>query len=269
MPGSHDAVASRAVGVRDIPRVWLAPRRLFARVEDVAVWGWPLLILLCLVTLIGYATVETGLIDREIDRQVNERIARLDMERRDVVERSELRELYEQERKAGEFQKLLTRIRVIGAEPARTLATALLTAAALYGVVALSGRKPEWHTLLTICIFAGFVDVLRMLLQLVLMLSFRTLDVDTSLAPVVQLIAGGEGVAAEKVVNMAALTGLLSAVDPFRIWYWGVVIVGLSATRQLRGWRAWGPCLLCWLAGAGARAGLAAAASAAGGAAQG
>ncbi|MCH7872639.1 MAG: hypothetical protein IID33_13150 [Planctomycetes bacterium] len=64
--------------MRDIPLVLLAPRRLFARVEDVAVYGLPLIVLLALVTLVGYATLETGLIDREVDREVNAEIARID-----------------------------------------------------------------------------------------------------------------------------------------------------------------------------------------------
>jgi hypothetical protein len=45
----------------------LTPRQVFARIEDVPAWRWSLLILLTTVTLIGYATVETGLIDRAID----------------------------------------------------------------------------------------------------------------------------------------------------------------------------------------------------------
>jgi hypothetical protein len=246
--------ASRAVGVRDIPLVLVAPRKVFTRVEDVAVWGWPLLILLTIVTLIGYATVQTELIDREVDRRVQQRIAEIDKTQRDVVERSALRELYEQQRKQGEFEKLLTRIQVIGAEPAKALATALLIAALLYGVVALSGRKPEWHTLLTICVFAGFIDALRLLVALGLMLKFRTLEVYTSLVPLARFLVDPES---KDPTPMAAVSGLLSAVDPFYLWFWLVVISGLSATAQLRGWRAWTVCSLCWLISAGARCGLA------------
>jgi len=243
----------KTVGVRDIPLVLLAPRRVFARVEDVPAWGWPLVILLTVVTLIGYATVQTGLIDREIDRQVAAAIAKIDEQQRDVVERSELRELYAQERKTGEFMKMLTRIRVIVAEPASALASVLLIAAAFYGIVALTGRKPEWHTLLTVCVFAGFIDVLRLLAALLLMLQYKTLDIDTSLSLVTRLLPGAESMDA---VGLAAISGLLTALDPFRVWFWLVVLAGLSATSQLRGWRAWTVCGLCWLAGAAARCGL-------------
>lgn len=249
--------ARRTVGVRDIPLVLLAPRRLFARVEDVAAYGWPLVLLLVAVTLIGYATVETGLIDRQVDQRVRARIAEIDNTQRDVVERSELRELYRQEYKKGEFERLLVRIQVIAAEPLKLLAAVLLIAAVLYGVVALTGRKTEWHTLLTICVFAGFIELLRLAMRLALMLSYGSLEVDTSAALLVHFLVTGQGADPTAV---AALAGALSALDPFRVWFWFVVIVGLSVTGQLRGWRAWLVCGLCWLVAAGARCGLAAAA---------
>ena len=254
MSEQADMARPRTVGVRDIPAALLGPRRLFARVEDVAVWKWPLLILLTAVTLIGWATVQTGLISREVDRKVGERIARIESQQRDVVERSALREMYEQEYKKGAFEKLIRRIQVVAAEPAKVLASVLLVAAMLYGVVALTGRKPEWDTLLSICVFAGFIDLLGLLVRLGLMLHFRTLEVDTSLSLLAWLPAGGKGLDAKL---LAALAGGLSALDPFRIWFWLVVIAGLKATCQLVGWRAWATCSLCWLITAGVRAGLA------------
>ncbi len=254
---SLDTATGRSVGVRDIPVALLAPRRVFARVEDVAVWRWPLLILLATVTLIGYATVQTGLIDRQIDARVRDRLAQIDSEQHDVLELSALHDMYEQERKKGEFEKLLARIQVIVAEPAKALACILLIAALLYGVVALTGRKPEWHTLLTVCVFAAFIDVLRLLMTLGLRLRYGTLEADTSLALLARFLAETDGA---DPMTVAALSGLLSALDPFRVWFWLAVIVGLSATTQLRGWRAWLTCSLCWLTAAGARSALAVAA---------
>ena len=249
-----DVATRRTVGVRDIPLILLSPRRLFARVEDVAAWGWPLAILLTFVTLIGYATVQTGLIDREVDRRVNRRIALIDATQRDVVERSALSELYAKQHKQGEFEKLLSRIQVIVAEPAKALAAALLTAALLYGVVALTGRKPEWHSLLTICVYAGFIDALRLLMTLILMLRYETLEVYTSLAPLTVRLLNLE---TAETARVASVWGALTAVDPFRIWYWIIIVVGLSLTAQLRGWRAWLICTLCWLFGTATRVGMA------------
>jgi hypothetical protein len=59
----------------------------------------------------------------------------------------------------------------------------------------------------------------------------------------------------------AALLGLATAVDPFRIWFWITVIIGLKVTRQMSGWRTWTWCALCWIFGALLRTGLATAAT--------
>lgn len=254
MEEPQQSAPERALRLRDIPLALLAPRRAFARVEDVAAYAWPLIVLLTCVTLVGYATVQTGLIDHVVDAKVAERNAEIEAEQRDVVERSELRELYQQEEKKGDFEKLLVRIQVVVAQPLTALVSVLLIAAVLYGAVALTGRKPEWHTLLTICVFAGFIDVLRLLTTLALTLHYRTLEVNTSLALLTQIVPTGEGV---DPAILAALSGLLSGLDPFRLWFWLLVTVGLSVTAQLPGWRAWATCTLCWLLAAGTRCALA------------
>ena len=96
--------------------------------------------------------------------------------------------------------------------------------------------------------------MLRLFITLGMMLRFETLDVDTSPALVTRLVTAANE--ADPTV-LALVSGLLSALDPFRVWFWLVVIVGLSATAQLRGWRAWAACSVCWLTAAGGRTALA------------
>ncbi|MBI4719318.1 MAG: YIP1 family protein [Planctomycetes bacterium] len=242
------------VGILDVPLALLAPRRVFQRIEDVAAYGWPLVVLLTAVTLAGWATVETGLVDRQVNQQVEAGIAKLEREQADVVERAALSQMIQDQRKAGEFTRMITRVQMIGAEPVRILACVLLLAALFYGLVALTGKKPEWHTLMTIMVFAGFADLLGSVVRLGMMLHFRRLEVETSLAAALPLL-GASGVEPR---HLAPLAGMLTAVDPFRLWFWGLVIIGLATTAQLRGWRAWVPCLLLWLSGGGLRAALAA-----------
>ena len=79
-----DVARRSTVGVADIPRVFFTPRKVFGRVEDVASWGWPLAVLLTAFAVTGYATVQTGLITREVDRQVQAGIAQIDRTQRDV-----------------------------------------------------------------------------------------------------------------------------------------------------------------------------------------
>lgn len=243
-------ITRRTVTSADVPYALFAPRTVFARVEDVPAYGWALVLLLVAMAGLGYATVETGLIDREVDRQVQEQIARLEREQVDVVERSALSKMIADARKGGEFLLLMARAQVVVARPLGTLATVLLIPATLYGIVALTGRKPEWHALVTICVFASFVDVAAEAVRLGLMLNFRTLDVDTSLALLTRSIDSMPEGAAKQI---AAMSGLLSGLDPFRIWFWLVMIAGLRSTAQLRGWKVWATCILFWLLATGFR----------------
>lgn len=240
----------RPVGALDIPAALLAPRHVFARVEDIPGYGWPLVILLTTMTVIGLATVETGLVDLEVERGIQRDIAALEKQQVDVVERSTLSKLIEEKREEGRFLRLMEHLRVIVAAPASTLVSVLLIASIFYAIVALTGRKPEWNTLLTICVFASFVDALRALTLLGLMLHFGTLSVSVSLAPLAQFMpVEGPGAAQ----TTAAVGGLLTALDPFRIWFWIIIITGLSLTGQLRGWKVWCSCGFFWLAAAGLR----------------
>ncbi|UCF34301.1 MAG: YIP1 family protein, partial [Phycisphaerales bacterium] len=251
-----DKPSAKPVGILDIPRVYFAPRSLFSRVEDVKAYGWTFVLLLAAVTLIGYATVETGLIDRQVDIQIDKRIADLEKQQADVVERSQLRKEMEDIRKGGDFLRLMRRLQVMIAEPVKVLAACLLIAAVLYGTVALTGRKPEWHTLLTICVYASFIDVLRLLFRLALMLRYGQLEVDTSLGVLAALLPAdaAKGVSESAVASasafndpeqLRALVGhVLSGFDPFAIWFWIVVFIGVRATAQLRGWKSWVSCTL-------------------------
>ncbi len=239
----------RTVSLFHLPLVFLAPRRLFARVEDVCAYRFTGLFLLICVTLIGWATVETGLIDRQADVMVRQQIAELEEQQRDVVERSELKRQIEEQRKGGEFLKLMARIQTIGLAPVWTLGSVLLICAALFGVVALSGKKPEWHTLLTVCIYASFVEVLGRLVWLALVLRHGTLDVDLSLGALMRIVPPIEADATG--MQAVGMKAVLSALHPFHIWFWILMGMGLHVTSQLRGWRLWLTCMFLWLIGAG------------------
>ncbi len=245
-------ITTRAtVGVSDIPLALFSPRRVFARVEDVTAYWWPLVLLLVSVTLIGYAKVETGLIDRGVERMVQANIALLEKTQTDVVERSAMSKMIEEQLEEGEFLRLMARINAVIINPIGVLAVVLLIPAMFYGLVALTGKKPEWHTLVTICVFASFADAAGALTRLLLMLRFETEFVDTSLAPLARLMDVAE---ASSAAPLAGLAGLMTAVDPFRIWFWIILAIGLVTTSQLRGWKVWLSCSLCWLIAAGMRA---------------
>ena len=221
-------------------KVFTSPRVLFAGVDDAGGYGWALVAVLVLVLLIGYAEVQTGLIDRVVDQQTEEALASLEESQAHLVDRIELTERMDDVRKAAEFNKLLARLSVIVFAPSYLLASFLLIASALYAVVALTGRKPEYHTLMSICVYSGFIELVGYIVRLAMVIFYRTTEVDTSLG---MLGAAGE-------------QSPLVAVDPFRIWFWVLVAIGLMVTRQLSRRVAVVACTLMALTAAGVRVGL-------------
>ena len=126
---------------------------------------------------------------------------------------------------------------VVVATPLQFVVSFLLIAAVLYAAVALTGRKPEYHTLMSICVFAGFIELAGYALQLGMMLYYRTTEVDTTLGA---LAAPGK-------------PSVLAAVDPFHIWFWVLVAIGLTVTHQLSRKVAIGMCVAIYLMSFGIR----------------
>ena len=216
IPGSEEAKAP-PLGVRHSILVYGSPRVLFSRVVDTGAYGWTLVTLLGMVTLIGYVEVQTGLIDRVVDEQTEQSLTQLEESQGHLIDRIELRDRMESIRKSGEFNKLLFRLGKIVFAPSYWLASFLIIASILYAVVALTGRKPEYQTLMSICVYSGFVVLVAAVVRIAMVLSYRTTDVDTSLGMMVPPGAASP----------------LVAVDPFRIWFWVLVAIGLTVTRQL------------------------------------
>jgi hypothetical protein len=210
------------VGARDALRVLLDPPGVFGRIEDTPAYARALVLLLVLTTLLGIATVKTGLIDLEVDRDMERAIATLEREQGEALKRIELSERIQAIMKASVFNKLIMRGAVSLTPPLQLLASVLVIASLLYTVVALAGNKPEYHTLIAICVYASAVDVLGHILRLGMMLAYRTARVDTSLG----LLMGGP-------TQPVGLKSVLTAIDPLRIWFWILVVVGVVTTRQL------------------------------------
>ena len=236
IPGSEEAKA-RPLGVRHSILVYGSPRVLFSRVVDTGAYGWTLATLLAMVTLIGYVEVQTGLIDHVVDERTEQSLAQLEESQGHLIDRIELRDRMESIRKSGAFNKLLFRLGKIVLTPSYWLASFLIIASMLYAVVALTGRKPEYQTLMSICVYSGFVVLFAAVVRIAMVLSYRTTEVDTSLGMLVP-----PGTASP-----------LVAVDPFRIWFWVLVAIGLTVTRQLSRRMAIVCCVLMGLLASGVR----------------
>lgn len=225
------------LGLRHALLVYTSPSSLFRRVEDTGAYGWALVVLLGLVMLIGYLQVQTGLIDQLVDQRTEKGLAALEENRVDLVDRVELRLAMEDVRKTGEFLKTVSRLQVIVLSPVYLLASFLLIASVLYAAVALTGRKPEYHTLMSICVYAGFIELVAYVLRAGMMVYYRSTEVDTSL----RLLSSGDG------------PTVLGVIDPFRFWFWILVAVGLTITQQLSRRMAIVSCSLLCLVTTGVR----------------
>jgi hypothetical protein len=226
------------LGVRHAVLAYAAPRSLYSRVEDTGAYGWALVTLLALMMLIGYAQVQTGLIDTTVERNKEKKLEELEKTQGQLVDRVALKERLDGVHKEAEFTRLITRLGSIVVTPLFMLASFLLIASILYAIVALTGRKPEYHTLMSICVYAGFIELLGATIGLAMMLYYRTIEVNTSLG---MLAPPGK-------------PSVLGAIDPFRIWFWVLVAIGLVVTRQLGRCMAIASCLMMGLVGFGVRA---------------
>jgi|CXWL01.1.fsa_nt_gi ABC-type Na+ efflux pump permease subunit len=229
---------SKAVlGVRHAVLAYAAPRALYSRVEDTGAYGWALVTLLALMMLIGYTVVQTGLIDTTVERKKEQQLAEIEKKEGELVDRVALKERLDGVHKQAEFTMLITRLGSIVVTPLSMLASFLLIASIFYAIVALTGRKPEYHTLMSICVYAGFIELLGAVVWLAMVLHYRTIDVSTSLG---MLAPPGK-------------PSVLGAVDPFRIWFWVLVAIGLTVTRQLSRRMAIASCVVMGLAAFGMR----------------
>ncbi len=236
----HPQSELATLGLRHIFWVLVKPVALFRRIEDSGKYGWSLAILLGLILLTGYMQVQTGLIDRVGDEQTEQQLAELERTQFHLIDRMEMKERMEDIRKQGEFTNLMARLGAIVVSPLHMLVSVLLISSLLYAAVALTGRKPEYHTLMSICVYAGYFVLLAHVLRLAMMLAYRSVDVATNLS---MFAPAGEPT-------------WLVAIDPFRIWFWVSVAVGLTVTQQLSRRVAIVSCSLMCLASAGVRVGM-------------
>lgn len=240
VPADRSGPPVQRLALHHAPLVFAAPGRLFARIEDTTAYGWALAVAVLAMVLMGYIQVQSGLIDRLVDHQIEAELAALEASQAALIEPVELSERMDDIRQNGIFLKTIRRIGAMVIDPIYLLASLLLIASVLYATVALTGRKPEWHTLMSICVHAAWVLLLAYALRLAMVFYYRTLSVDTSLGA----------------LGPADGPNLWNALDPFRVWFWVLVGAGLVVTRQLSRRVAVTVCTLLCLLGTGARMGL-------------
>lgn len=209
--------------LEDLFALYTQPGQLFARLPAINRAGAALALLLLLQVLYAFAVIATGVHDYEIDVQTEKHASQEAIRQEGEQKSQDLDKALETLEKGAIFSKLLTRVLLILGEPLRYLVSIGLIAGLLYLAVALQGGKPNFPVLAGICVFASWVEIPRMVLRLYLLAQVGASRVDTSAGAFVQRPDQG-----------LALYVLLRQLDPFVLWFWSLVGLGLVSSGQLR-----------------------------------
>lgn len=226
--GVSESVTDRGGLFGDVVRLYLRPGSLFAHLPQVNRAAGALWLLLALHALQALLVLSTGVHDYEIARQTDHEMAREAERLPDEENSSELARNLEAIEKKGIFTQLVNRLALLVGGPLNVLTGVLTVAGCLYAVVALRGAtKADFALLAGVAVFAAYVEVPRLLLRLYLITELHASRVETSAAAFVSAPHTPLGVYL-----------LLRRLDPFDLWYWLLIGLGVYRTGQLPAGRA-------------------------------
>jgi hypothetical protein len=209
---------------RDIACVYLAPAALFADLPRRNRSAAALLLLMAVYLGYGVALVSTGVPDYETDLATQKEIGRTEAQLRGDENSEERTRTLDALDKGVVFTKLLTRVLLIVGGPAQVLIGVGALAAILFvGGALWGGGKPDFQLLSAVAVFAAYAEVPKLALRLLLISQMQVARVETSAAAFV---------AAPQV--SLGLYLLLRRLNPFDLWYWVLVALGMWKTGQFR-----------------------------------
>lgn len=183
------------------------------------------LLVLC-YGLYGWGVITTGVLDYEIDVSAQKEIAQLRhhyQPSRDDEDAEKLTSKLDTAEKTAFFGKQMTRVNHVVMGPLGLLMQLSLLAGILFMIIALRGGKPKFHLLFGIATFAALVEIPRLICRLLMISQLQVSRVETSAAAFVNSPDAGLGAYV-----------LLRRFDPFTIWFYVLVGMGLFYTGQMR-----------------------------------
>jgi hypothetical protein len=219
-PGS-DSLAGKVLDL------YLRPSVLFSELPRCnRALGAFFLLIIC-YGLYGWGIISTGVLDYEIDRQAQKEASNLreHFQASKTDEDSEkLTSKLDSAEKTAIFSKQLERVKLLMLAPLGLLIRLSLLAGILFMIIALRGGKPNFQLLFGITVFAALVEIPKLICRLLLISQLQVSRVETSAAA---FIRGSEGSGLWSYM-------LLRRFDPFDIWFFILVAVGLYYTGQMR-----------------------------------
>jgi hypothetical protein len=239
-PSDQSETARKGGLLKDIWAVFFHPTTLFRELPRTNRVAGALILLMALHALYGLGLYATGVLDYEIDVQTQTQISGLRQHPPAKDDAAKFTSALEMIEKGSVFQKELSRVLLLAGGPLRLLLNVSILSALLFLVVALRGGKPNFQVLLGVTTFASYVEAPRLIMQLVLTAQLHVSRVETSAAAFFSRADVG-------LANYL----LLRRLDPFEVWYYVLVGLGLYHTGQLkRRWAIAAACLLALVAAA-------------------
>lgn len=211
--------------MRNVWQLYFHPREFFHKLPERGHWLAPLSVLLAMQVAVGLLLLSTGVPDREVaygvQQAINQSAVQLTGEPDDVRRLED--KLLESQADRLRFGRMVARLRAVLLRPLSLAVGGLLVATLLFAGVSAVGRAPEMRLLAGIAVWASYVELPRWVLELFLSRALGVAKPEltaAACAPVPETPLG--------------LFVLLRQFDPFAIWYWLLVGMGLSVTAQAR-----------------------------------
>lgn len=210
---------------RDLGRLFASPVALF---EELPTRPRPaprslMLVLVLAYAATGWAWTATGIPDYEIDAAIQREVARTSARHEGEESTSMLADELELVEKSAGFWKFLQRLRLWVARPLGVLAGILIIAGLMHGWVALVGGRPNYPLTLEVASLAAFVLVARAVFEVILSRALERSTIETSLAALLS---------DPRAAGLADYL-LLRRLDPFVIWFWSLIALGLVHSLKL------------------------------------
>jgi hypothetical protein len=213
---------------KDVLRLYTRPGALFADLPQNNRSARALLVLLALYVLYAALVLSTRVPDYEIQARAQKDINRSAEQLKGEDNSEDLTRAVEGLEKQAVFNRVFSRILLLLGGPTRLLCGVGLLSSVLFLAVSFWGSaKPDFAQLAGVVIFASFAAVPGLLVRLLLISQVQTMRVETSAAVLLP----------DPHVGLGAYL-LLRRLDPFEVWYWSLVGLGLWKTGQMSGRRA-------------------------------
>jgi hypothetical protein len=207
----------------DLVRLLVSPVEFFTHLAERNRYLQALLLLVFFQVLFGSAVLSTGVADHEEDLRTQERFGKVAKRVQEAPAGDSANQPVEAVEKEAAFAKLLIRLGWLLGGSVRLLVGLTMVTGFLFIAVSMAGRKVDVPLLTGVVVYASCVEIVRMAVVLFLIWQTQTTRINTSAAV---WFRGTD-------VSLPAYL-LLRRLDPFALWYWGLVGLGLSKTGQLR-----------------------------------